>query len=168
MCANATTFSGIALMLAVLFLAFATLIGCDEYVCDNPAYSNSIWGVVYPNSDNVAGAFLELSIEPQFIRLDELPKIVQLTIKNVSDFVYWGGNRVAIDYFDGDDWVRVITPFTRDVGIRMPGRTSRELNVYLNPDIHSYCDKFVFVTGRYRIVHSNWFVEFFVIDYTNR
>jgi len=106
---------------------------------------------------------LVLSIYPRIVFIDDIPDNISIIITNNSQTEQMIGRHHAIEYFDGNDWIRTMPPqIFSDAGFIVSQEEALEMRSSPLSQIENL------VAGKYRIIHS--FIQeyiyaiFFILD----
>ncbi|MDR2044624.1 MAG: hypothetical protein LBQ15_09730 [Clostridium sp.] len=99
---------------------------------------------------------ITIEVEPNHIHHTEIPKFVMVTIRNLSKKLeYRGSYHYAIEYYNGTDWVNIVSPAAIEEELVIEPSGVFELNyIQLMPDTYHY------TIGKYRVTYDKWYGEF--------
>jgi hypothetical protein len=100
-----------------------------------------------------------VEVEPKNININEIPDFIEITIRNLGEIEYMGDYHYSIEYYDGIDWISIVSPAAIDVIVVINPKETLILHYgQLMPDNYRY------TVGEYRVKYNNWYGEFSIIN----
>jgi len=151
----------------VIVSSFLVLMGCsqlNEVVnCEEDKAEGEIgWtdSVIADKTEDVKADFDErvkivIEVRPKSINFNEIPRFIEITVKNLGEVEYRGSYHYAIEYYDGSTWLTKVSPAVYDIEVAInPGESLVMPYGQLMPDDHNY------TVGNYRVKYDKWYGEF--------